>query len=241
MANKTSIVRYQEFGLDLQCREEDGQVWLTTAQLADLYGISRDTAEEHANHILEENELDSASTGKYPVQVPHGPGYRTIELAYWSPDMVLHVGYRVRSDRGVQFRQWASRVLKGEAPALGAQPAVISSARQLLAVVQLQIELEELQAQLERRQDLIEAKLPQDTDYYSIMGYAHLLGRRLSVAEAAKIVARAARLSRTLGYGRQKIRDPRFGEVGIYPLEVLKEVLGSIGDGSCCPGLSKTV
>jgi hypothetical protein len=118
----TSIVRYQEHGLDLDCRLEGEQAWLTVAQTANLFGTSAQNIEQHRDAIIAEKELESSTTKQYLVVRTEGDREVSRKVWHLNQDMVLHIGYRVRSDRGADFRRWATAVIKGEAPPL-AQPA----------------------------------------------------------------------------------------------------------------------
>ena len=110
-----SIVKYKEHGLDLDCRVEDGQAWMTVKQVAELFNVAERTVQEHVQHILAEDELGEATTRT--IRVVQTEGNRSVnrDLTHLDQDMVLHIGYRVRSERGSEFRRWATMVLKGEA------------------------------------------------------------------------------------------------------------------------------
>ena len=87
----------------------DGSVWLNQMQLAELFATSVPNISQHINNILKESELDSNSTIKYFLTVAtNGKPY---QVKFYSLEMILAVGFRVRSIRGVQFRQWANRNL----------------------------------------------------------------------------------------------------------------------------------
>jgi hypothetical protein len=60
-----SIIKYQENGLDLACRMEDGQAWLTYAQTAELFGVETQAITKHVMHILAENELDKSTCSSF--------------------------------------------------------------------------------------------------------------------------------------------------------------------------------
>jgi len=109
------LILYQtEDGLtEVNLRAIDGTVWLTQAELAELFDSSPQNITLHIKSIYEDGELDSASTCKDFLQV-RKEGERQVErsLKHYNLDMILAVGYRVRSPRGVQFRKWANTVLK---------------------------------------------------------------------------------------------------------------------------------
>jgi hypothetical protein len=89
---------------------KDGDVWMNQSQLAELFDTSKQNISLHISNILENNELFVNSVVKnYLTTAPDGKQYNVI---YYSLDMILSIGFRVRSIRGTQFRQWANRNLK---------------------------------------------------------------------------------------------------------------------------------
>ncbi len=97
---KSSVVLYAN----------DGQVWMNQKQMAELFATSVPNINIHINNILKENELDVNSVIKdYLTTASDGKRY---EVTFYSLDMILAVGFRVRSKRGTQFRQWANRNLR---------------------------------------------------------------------------------------------------------------------------------
>ena len=87
----------------------DGSVWLNQMQLAELFASSKQNISVHINNILKENELDINSVVNYYLTTAaDGKPYR---VKFYSLEMIMAVGFRVRSIRGVQFRQWANRNL----------------------------------------------------------------------------------------------------------------------------------
>ena len=92
---------------------ENDTVWLTQAQMAELFKSSRTNIVEHIQHIYDEEELDEISTCRKFRQVrQEGKRMVTREMPMYNLDMIISVGYRVNSKRGVKFRQWANRILK---------------------------------------------------------------------------------------------------------------------------------
>ena len=89
----------------------DGQTaWLTQAQMAELFQTSRPNITQHIRNVLEEKELPEASVCKeHLLTAADGKHYATL---HYSLDMIIAVGYRVRSERGTQFRQWATTTLR---------------------------------------------------------------------------------------------------------------------------------
>jgi hypothetical protein len=97
----------------LQIRMQEDSLWLTQKQIADLFERSNKTISEHINNIYEEGELDPTSTiRKFRTVALEGRREVKRLLDHYNLKAVLSVGYRVRSSRGTQFRQWANQVLK---------------------------------------------------------------------------------------------------------------------------------
>ena len=97
----------------VQVRFEDKNVWLTQAAMAELFQTTPQNITIHLKAIYDENELDEAATCKEYLQVRQ-EGKRQINrtLKHYSLEAILAVGYRVRSLRGTQFRQWATANLQ---------------------------------------------------------------------------------------------------------------------------------
>ena len=109
------IVIYQaEDGLTkVECRFVDETVWLTQQQMAELFHTSRSNIVEHIGHIYEEGELDEISTCRKFRQVRmEGNRQVTRELPFYNLDMIISLGYRVKSLIATQFRRWATERLK---------------------------------------------------------------------------------------------------------------------------------
>lgn len=88
---------------------KDGTAWLNQSQLAELFATSKQNISLHINNILEEGELDANSVVKdYLTTATDGKNY---SVAHYSLEMILAIGFRVRSKRGTQFRQWANKNL----------------------------------------------------------------------------------------------------------------------------------
>lgn len=94
----------------LEVRLEEETVWLTQTQMAELFLTSKQNVSLHVNNIFKENELDKNSAVKESLTTASdGKKYR---IRYYNLDVIISVGYRVKSIRGTQFRQWANKVLK---------------------------------------------------------------------------------------------------------------------------------
>ena len=107
--NEGNVVVYRSADnavqLDVQLAEET--VWLTQKQMADLFQKDQSVIARHINNIFAEGELDKSN-----MQILHNTQFKYRPTAVYNLDVIISVGYRVKSQRGVQFRQWASRILK---------------------------------------------------------------------------------------------------------------------------------
>lgn len=96
----------------VECRFEGDMLWLSQAAMAELYGKDVRTINEHLGNIYQEGELvQNATIRKFRIVRQEGSRQVTREIDHYSLAAILAVGYRVRSLRGVQFRQWATRTL----------------------------------------------------------------------------------------------------------------------------------
>ena len=115
MKEEQKIVIYQtEDGqTQIDVRLENETVWLTQAQMAELFETDRTSIVRHINNIYKVDELEREATCAKIAQVQtEGNRQVTRTIPYFNLDMIISVGYRVNSKRGVKFRQWANRVLK---------------------------------------------------------------------------------------------------------------------------------
>ena len=107
--NKLQMVKFtdNDFELDVRADSEKETVWLTQEEIALLFNTARSTITYHINKIFSSEELDkNTSVEKFDGRVK----YRPAKL--YNLDVILAVGYRVQSDRGILFRRWANKVLK---------------------------------------------------------------------------------------------------------------------------------
>jgi len=97
----------------IEVRVENETVWLSQEQMASLFDRERSVITKHLRNVFREGELERSATCAFFAQVQNEGG-RTVtrQVENYNLDAILSVGYRVNSKRGVQFRQWASRVLK---------------------------------------------------------------------------------------------------------------------------------
>lgn len=112
MDNNGEIIIYQtDDGLThIDVKMEDETVWLTQAQLVQLYQTSKSNVSEHIKHIFEEGELEeNAVVRKFRTTAADGKNYNT---TYYNLDMIISLGYRIKSSIATNFRRWATERLK---------------------------------------------------------------------------------------------------------------------------------
>lgn len=110
----SNIVKYSNSGIDLGARIEDGQAWLTTKQVAELFGVDTNTVSDHAANILDDDELPRSTTEHFPVFEAEGDRSVKRIMTHWNQDMVMAIGFRIRSQRGVEFRTWALDIVESK-------------------------------------------------------------------------------------------------------------------------------
>ena len=113
-SQKGEIVMYQpDETIRLEVRVENESVWLTQQQMAELFKATKQNVSLHIRNIFEEGELEEFSTVKEYLTV-RKEGKRTVRrrVNLYNLDVIISVGYRVKSIRGTRFRQWANRILK---------------------------------------------------------------------------------------------------------------------------------
>ena len=108
------IIIYQpDETLSLDVRVEDESVWLSQAQIVELFDSSKANISEHLKHIFDSGELAKCSTvRKFRTVRQEGNRSVTRNIEFFNLDVIISVGYRVNTVRGIQFRQWANQVLK---------------------------------------------------------------------------------------------------------------------------------
>ncbi|MBQ2175996.1 MAG: virulence RhuM family protein [Alphaproteobacteria bacterium] len=109
---KGEIVMYQpDETIRLEVRMEDETVWLTQQQMAELFKRDQSVIARHIKNIYQEEELSKSGTYAKFAYMGHD-GLQKYEVIHYNLDVIISVGYRVKSKRGTQFRQWANKVLK---------------------------------------------------------------------------------------------------------------------------------
>ena len=107
--NKNEIVLFEtdDNEVSLQVQMQDETVWLTQSQMAELFGRDVSVISRHINNVFKEGEVDKKSNLHF-LQIANSDR----PVAIYSLDVIIFVGYRVKSQRGVEFRRWANSMLK---------------------------------------------------------------------------------------------------------------------------------
>ena len=108
---KNEIVLFENQNVKLEVNMKDETVWLNANQLAELFDRDIKTIRKHINNALKE-ELDNSTIAKFATVQKEGTRNITRNIDYYNLDMIISVGYRVNSKRGIIFRKWATKVLK---------------------------------------------------------------------------------------------------------------------------------
>ncbi|MBA3899216.1 MAG: virulence RhuM family protein [Bacteroidetes bacterium] len=113
MKNEIILYRPDEIAEHIEVRLEDETVWLSQEQMASLFNQTKQNVSLHINNCFKEKELEKEATVKDSLTVQK-EGNRTVKrkIEYYNLDVIISVGYRVKSKQGTQFRIWATRVLK---------------------------------------------------------------------------------------------------------------------------------
>ena len=114
--NDIIIYQTKDGEIELVVKMEKETVWLTQAQMSELFGRERTVIGRHIKNIFEEEELNpKVVCAKFAHTTSHGAikgKVQTREIVYYNLDVIISVGYRVKSKRGTQFRIWANKILK---------------------------------------------------------------------------------------------------------------------------------
>ena len=112
--DKFDLVRFtdNDFELDVRADSNNETVWLTQKEMGLLFNVSSDNIGLHISNILREKELDVSTTEESSVAQLEGSRTVKRKVKIYNLDMIISVGYRVKSQRGILFRRWANRVLK---------------------------------------------------------------------------------------------------------------------------------
>ena len=105
---KNEIILFENQGIKLEVNVKDETVWLTQDQMSKLFGKAKSTINEHIKNIFKENELQENET----MTKFGNSEFSDKPTNYYNLDMIISVGYRVKSQQGIAFRKWSTRVLK---------------------------------------------------------------------------------------------------------------------------------
>ena len=107
------VIVYDNGELELNVSIKNESVWLNRVQMAELFDRDIKTIGKHINNVFKEKELEKSSTvAKFATVQNEGGREVTRDIEYYNLDVIISVGYRVKSQRGVRFRQWATQILK---------------------------------------------------------------------------------------------------------------------------------
>ena len=108
--NKNEIIIFENQNVKLEVNLKDETVWLTQKQMAELFDKDRRTITRHIQNIYKDEELEENSVCSFFEHTAEdGKNYK---VQYYNLDMIISVGYRVNSKRGIMFRKWATAILK---------------------------------------------------------------------------------------------------------------------------------
>ena len=108
---ENEIILFENQNVKLEVNMKDETVWLNREQLAELFDRDVKTIGKHINNALKE-ELDNSTVAKFATVQTEGNRKVTRDIEYYNLDMIISVGYRVKSQNGIIFRKWANKVLK---------------------------------------------------------------------------------------------------------------------------------
>ena len=108
---KNEIILFENQNVKLEVNMKDETVWLNTEQMAKLFDRDYKTIRKHINNALDE-ELDNSTIAKFATVQKEGDRNVTREIEHYNLDMIISVGYRVKSKNGIIFRKWANKILK---------------------------------------------------------------------------------------------------------------------------------
>ena len=112
MNNDIVILKNGELELEVSVSKDRETVWLSQKQMSQLFKVSTDNVGLHIKNILDEQELDSSTAEESSVVQKEGNRFVKRKIKVYNLDMILAVGYRVKSPNGIVFRKWATSILK---------------------------------------------------------------------------------------------------------------------------------
>ena len=234
MNEDNQIIIYQtaDNQTQIDVRMENDTVWLTQAQMADLFQKDRTVISRHIRNVFKEGELDeSLVCAKFALPKKYGrrKGYmQEAEATIYNLDVIISVGYRVKSQRGVQFRQWANRVLKqylikGYAVNERIRHEQINELRQLVQVVGRTLQHSEHEKTIET-QDLLDVVVDYTYALDTLDNYDY---ERLTIDQTTKVASFHATYENAMEQ-IQRLRD-KFGASILFGNEKDDSFRSSIG------------
>ena len=107
---KNEIILFENQGVKLEVNLKDETVWLNLEQMTELFGRDKSVISRHIRNVFDEKELDRSSVvANFATTAADG---KTYKVDYYNLDVIISVGYRVKSNQGTKFRQWANKILK---------------------------------------------------------------------------------------------------------------------------------
>jgi len=227
--DKIIIYQTDDGAINLEVKMDKDTVWLTQAQMVELFQTTKQNVSLHVNNVYKECELEEKSTVKEYLTVQN-EGKRSVRrmVKYYNLDVIISVGYRVKSQRGTQFRIWANRVLKdylvkGYAVNERIHKEQIGELRQLVGMLGRTIQNQPLLST-----DETNALFDVVTDYtYALDTLDSYDYQRLTVSDTTNVASFHA----TYDNAMQAIRSlkERFGESALFGNEKDESFKSSIG------------
>ena len=112
---KNEIILFENQGVKLEVNLKDETVWLNLEQMAELFNRDKSVISRHIKNAISEELKDEQVIAKFATTTKHGAikgKTQTHMVDYYSLDMIISIGYRVKSTQGIAFRKWATNVLK---------------------------------------------------------------------------------------------------------------------------------
>lgn len=233
----TNLTNFQFNTQEIRVVEIDSEPWFVCA---DILQAMQSSTTVTAVKILIQEELGEEFVSSQPLMTEGGKQNATI----LSEGGLTFLVSRSRTDTGKALNRWIHTDVLPQIRKTGQYklqqltPAemILKQAEQLVEVERKQKELEEKQKLESQRTDELNDRVKQhdaelerifkpDGDYFSIRGYAKLKGYNLTIKEAKAFGRKASKLSKDQGYSKEKITDPRYGEVGCYSEYILAQVM----------------
>ena len=109
---QNEIILFENQNIKLEVNMKDETVWLTLEQMSKLFERDKSVISRHIKNIFKEEELDTSTVAFFATVQKEGNRDVIREIEYYNLDMIISVGYRVKSKNGIMFRKWANKILK---------------------------------------------------------------------------------------------------------------------------------